>query len=298
MRENNLKLESIEKYFKEQFPNENSMDKKSEFIFGAANENRKAKRVLLSIDLSIDSIRKAVCEKYDLIITTNLLLNQNKKITNKYIIQKFSLLTKYPVIIYHLNPLTNFQQNFGPYGILTKILSLENQDAIFTFKKKTEYPIGLICVQKSLPNTANIPNLRLKDILIKIRKQVKMPVIEYAGKLNQILKSIALILGYRQLNPNIILKCKEKGCDCIIVSDFSFYDIIYALEQEISVVKVPIWKIYDLFFKKLANYLSVEFPLTKFDFFLSHNPIKQFPNENLNFKNKKYGEQNEKGDRF
>ena len=294
-----MRLESIEKYFKEQFPNENAIGEKSEFIFGAANENRKAKRVLLSIDLSINTIKKAVCEKYDLIITTNLLLNQNKKITSKYIIQKFRLLTKYPVIVYHLNPLTNFQ-NFGPYGVITKLLSLENQDAIFTFKGKKEYPIGLICVQKPLPSTNSAPELklRLKDILIKIRKQVKMPVIEYTGKLNQILKSIALILGYRQLNPNIISKCKEKGCDCIIVADFSFYDVIYALEQKISVIKIPIWKIYHLFFKELTNYLSLEFPLAKFDFFLSHNPIKQFPNENFNFKYKKYGEQNEKGDRF
>lgn len=241
--------------------------------YGKKNPNKVIKKIMLTIDLSLEAIHFALKKKVNLIISHHGLVNKPIEYFNQNLINKLSLLSKYPISIFVLS--SSFIAAEG--GITDTILEALylKLDKTFNIKLKNgiKVPIGRICLPKNYPNQ-NKP-FKLEDLIKRIKVNLNLDYVSYVGDLKTEIKKICII-GGDSPNNDILKKIINKGCDCYISGRINYFDAIFARDIGLTLIETSHYKNEIIALKKIGNLLSLEFPYVEFLIFDSKDPYKTY----------------------
>ena len=235
------------------------------------SRNKIIKKVLLTIDLSLEAIHFAIKNKVSLIISHHSLINKPIKKFSQNIIDKLTLLSKYPISIYILNS-SFIAAEGGVSDTLVNALYLKLEDTLeIKNKNGLKIPIGRICSPMNYPNKKTPFNL--EDLIKRIKKNLNLRSVPFVGDLGRSVRRICVIGGYIS-NTKLIKKAINLGCDCYISGRINYFDAIFARDVGLNLIEVSHYNNEILAMKKLYNVLSLEFPQAEFFIFESKNPYK------------------------
>jgi len=236
-------------------------------------QNKVIKKVMLTVDLTLDSIHYAVKNKINLIITLHGLLNKPVRSFNRQEINKLTLLTKQPIIVFVLET-TFVAAEGGISDTIMEALYLKSLKTFDIFERNGEkIPIGRICQPKPYPHDTKI--FRLENLIERIKTNCELSIIPYVGNLKKRIDKICIIGG--EFNDLMYLEeLQQYNCDCLISGKISYVEAISAKENGISLIEVSHCRSANMALKRLCNILSLEFPRDEFFFFPSEHPIKIF----------------------
>ena len=250
--------------------------KKSE-VYGLhyyeGNEKKPIKKVILTVDLSLEAIHYAVVNKVNLIISHHGFFEGSIKNFSPNLIKKLNLLSNYPISIFVLN--TPFiAAEGGISDTLMQLLYLKLED-IFMIKLKSgrKVPLGRICYPESLNLKSN--SITLINILKRVKANLNMDYIQYSGVLNRILKKICIV-GAEYTNEKMLVSAKKKDCDCFISFKINHHLADLACDIDLALIGVSHYQTEYLSLKKLCNILSLEYPKCEFILYESNDPQKFF----------------------
>ncbi|MFX1444533.1 MAG: Nif3-like dinuclear metal center hexameric protein [Promethearchaeota archaeon] len=238
--------------------------------YGNKNSNNIIKRVMLSLDLNLEAIHFATLNRVNFIISYRGLINEPLKNFNQNLVNKLSLLSKYPLNIFVLN--SSFVAAEGGISdtILDKIyLTLDKTFDIIN-KNNVAIPIGRICLPKKYPN--QIQSFTLQDLLKRIKVNLEVDNLCYVGELNTKINRICLI-GAKLPNLMLLERIISQGCDCLISCDFNYKEAMFAKDIGLTLIKIPHYHCEIKAMKRLSNTLSLEFPNDEIFLYESKNPL-------------------------
>ena len=238
--------------------------------YNTKSTNKLIKKVMLTIDLSIEALHYALKNKISLIISNHGLVNNPIEVFNQNLINKLILLNKYPISIFVLNSSFTAAEG-GVSDTLADSLYL-NIDNTFEIKncKGIKVPIGRICTPKNFLN--NCQKITLEDLIKRIKINLNLTQIIYVGNLKKQIKKICLI-GGDYSNVKYLKKAVKLGCDCFISGKINYFDAIFGRDTGLNLIETSHYEVEVLALKKLSNILSLEFPYTEFTVFDSGNPF-------------------------
>ena len=184
-----------------------------------AAQNIKINKVLITLDLNFNVLEYARANRFNLIISHHPLIFKGIKniIAYKHFKSKLIkelLLSKIALFILH----TNLDKHF--YNLLSKKLKLIN------IKSLSEKGIGSYGV---LPRA-----LSLKELVKKVKKELKLKFLKYTGDNNKKIKTVACVGGSgASFVDNILL---EKKIDALITSDIKYHAALLSEEFGISLI--------------------------------------------------------------
>jgi len=241
--------------------------------YGSSDENKLIKKVLLTLDLSLNAIHYAVRKKVSLIISLHSLFDNAIRNLNPLIIKKLSLLTKYPTSIFILNSSYNIAEGGIIDTVIEKLyLKLEHTLNIRKGSIK-EFPIARICSPQNYLNSDKI--FSLEKLLMRIKSNLETSDIKYSGSLKEKINKIC-ILKKNYFDYKIIEKAISEGVNCFITEGFEYLESNLARDLGISLIKLPIFRIKMIGLKKLYNILSLEFPYDEFYLYEPQDPISKY----------------------
>lgn len=241
--------------------------------FDNLRNNKIIKRVMLTIDLSLDAIYFALKNKFSLIISHHSLINKSIKKFNRNLINKLSLLTKYPISIFVLNS-SFIAAEGGVTDTLINVLSLKLENVVeIKSDNGKKIPIGRICSLLNYPNEK--ASFTLEDLIKRIKINLSLESVTFVGDLGRIIKKICLIGGDLS-NISLIKKSITSGCDCYISGKIEYFDAIFARDLGLNLIEISHYKNEILAMKKLCHVLSLEFPQVEFVLFDSKDPIQTY----------------------
>ncbi|KKN45626.1 hypothetical protein LCGC14_0681020 [marine sediment metagenome] len=246
-------------------------------IYGLQYDKKKSDRlirkVVLTMDLSLEMIYFAVKNKIGLIIANNSLIHNPINKFNFILINKLSLLSKYPISIYVLSS-SFIGAEGGISDTLVRALYFK-LECLFEIKNKVgiNIPIGRICSPLKYVDKNHI--ITLEDILNRIKTNLNMKAISYIGDLNKPIKKICVVGGDNS-KISFITKAVKFGCDCYISGKINYGEGIFARDIGINLIEISTYKKGILTLKKLCNILSLEFPHVEFFLFESKDPFKTY----------------------
>jgi len=241
--------------------------------FDKMRNNKTIKKVMLTIDLSLEAIHFALKQKVSLIISHHSLINKPIKNFNQSIIDKLTLLSKYPISIFVLNS-SFIAAEGGISDTLVNLLYLKLEN-VFEIKNKDgkSIPIGRICSLLNYPNQ-KCP-ITLEDLIERIKRNLGLKSIPFVGELGRIINKICII-GGNISNIKFVKKAVSVGCDCYISGNINYFDAIYARDIGLNLIEISHYRNEIMAMKKLCHILSLEFPQVEFVLFESKNPIKTY----------------------
>jgi putative NIF3 family GTP cyclohydrolase 1 type 2 len=232
--------------------------------FGQAYNEKKIKKVLLTIELNLESIHYAIKNKINLIISYKGLITKPVNKFNNALIKKLTLLSKFPILIYILNSSLiaaeggvsdTIMETF--YFQLTKLFEIKNI-------RGKMIPLGRICIPKSY--SENSAPFNLMKLLNRIKSNLLLESLSFTGELNSEVKKICIIGGEIK-NFNYLKEVYRNDCDCLISGTLNNEIAFLAKDLNINLIKIPLYPCLNITIKKLTNYLSLEFPYDEFLFF-------------------------------
>lgn len=241
--------------------------------YGQVNNKKHIKKILFTIDLSLESIHYAVKNKINLIISLNGFNINPITHFNQLLINKLNLLSRYPLLIFILNS-TFIAAEGGVSDTIMESLYLKLDQTLNVENNWGDsIPIGRICVPNSY--TENNKIMTLNDLFKRIKSNLGVEEILFVGELNSEVKKICII-GEDKTNINYLRKALKNECDCYISGYFDHQIASYAKESRLNLIGISLYNSNTIALKKMHNILSLEFPHDDFYFFESRNPINIF----------------------
>jgi len=241
--------------------------------YGQVNNKKHIKKILFTIDLSLESIHYAVKNKINLIISLNGFNINPITHFNQLLINKLNLLSRYPLLIFILNS-TFIAAEGGVSDTIMESLYLKLDQTLNVENNWGDsIPIGRICV----PNfyTENNKIMTLNDLFKRIKSNLEVEEVLFVGELNSEVKKICIV-GEDKTNINYLRKALKNECDCYISGYFDHQIASYAKESRLNLIGISLYNCNTIALKKMHNILSLEFPHDDFYFFESRNPINIF----------------------
>jgi putative NIF3 family GTP cyclohydrolase 1 type 2 len=236
-------------------------------------QNRVIRKIMITIDLTLNSIHYAVRNKINLIITLHGFLNKPISSFNRQQINKLTLLTKQPIIVFVLES-SFIAAEGGVSDTIVEALYLKSLKPLDVIKKDGErIPIGRICQPKLYPHDAQ--KLRLENLIQRIKTNFELSRIPYVGNLKKEIDNICIIGGEIN-NLTYLEEILQNNCECLISGKISHIEAIFSKENGISLVEVSHYRSANVALRRLCNTLSLEFPRDEFYYFSSETPIKIF----------------------
>ncbi|MHA2394314.1 MAG: Nif3-like dinuclear metal center hexameric protein [Promethearchaeota archaeon] len=239
--------------------------------YNQSKVNKTIRKVMLTIDLSIEALHFALQNKVNLIISHHGLVNKPVYAFNQNLINKLILLNKYPISIFVLNsPFIAAEGGVSETLANILYLNLEKPLHIKTDNGK-KVPIGRICTPKCYLN--NNAEMTLESLIKRIKTHLNLTHLLYVGDLKREIKKICIVGGN---TPNIkyLKKSFKSGCDCFISGKITHFEAIYGRDTGLALIEASHYKIKILALKRLCNILSLEFPFVEFLLFESKDPLK------------------------
>jgi len=123
------------------------------FHYGHYNNDKIIKRVMLTVDLSLKALHFAIKNKINLIISLNGLVNESIKNFKPSLINKLSILSKYPISIFVLGyPFYAAEGGINDTMMDALYLKLDHPFEIKNYKG-FHIPIGRICIPNLYPDS-------------------------------------------------------------------------------------------------------------------------------------------------
>jgi putative NIF3 family GTP cyclohydrolase 1 type 2 len=241
--------------------------------YGKTDNNKVIKKVLLTLDLSLNVIHFAITSKINLIVSYRGLIDKPIRYFNQHIVSKFTLLSKYPIDIFVLNS-SFIAAEGGISDTIMEALFLE-LDKNFEISKNNGdvVPIGRISLPKNYPNYMN--TFSLENLLKRVKANLDVQSVSYVGQLDKRINKICII-GGKLINTKLLEKALHYGCDCYISCKINHNQAIFANDLGISLIKIPSYNCEIKALRKLSNILSLEFPMDDIFLYESKNPINSY----------------------
>jgi putative NIF3 family GTP cyclohydrolase 1 type 2 len=238
--------------------------------YGSKNNDKVIKKVMITLDLSLEAIHHAIKNKTNLIITQRGLINKAVKDFNYELVRKLTLLTKYPISVFVLS--TPFTAAEGGISDTIRESLFLKLDKTFNIKGKNgnKIPLGRVCYPQEYSSQET--SMRLEDLLKRIKNNLDLKKLFYIGKLHKNINKICII-GSNNLNLKYFKKAIKYGCDCYITSEIKNDEIIYARDSGVALIFIPYFKLEVNALKKLCNILSLEFPRDEIFMYESEDPV-------------------------
>ncbi|MFW9772233.1 MAG: Nif3-like dinuclear metal center hexameric protein, partial [Candidatus Thorarchaeota archaeon] len=201
--------------------------------YNQSKVKKNIKKVMLTIDLSIEALHFALQKKVNLIISHHGLVDKPIYIFNQHLINKLILLNKYPISIFVLNS-SFIAAEGGVSETLANILYLDIEKPLYVKTNNgKKIPIGRICSPKSYLNSKK--KITLEDLIKRIKTHLNLSHLLYTGDLNRTIEKICII-GGNTPDINYISKSLKEGCDCFISGSITDFEAIYGKEMGISLI--------------------------------------------------------------
>jgi len=241
--------------------------------YGQIHSKKYIKKILFTVDLSLESIHYAIKNKINLILSLNNFNNNPITHFNQLLINKLNLLSRFPLLIFILNS-TFIAAEGGVSDTIMESLYLK-LDQTFNVKNKRgdSIPLGRICVPNSY--TENNKIMTLDNLLRRTKSNLEVEDVLFVGELNSEVKKICIV-GSDKSNVNYLRKALKYECDCYISGYFDHQSASYAKESRLNLIGISLYNCNTIALKKMHNILSLEFPRDDFYFFESRNPINVF----------------------
>jgi putative NIF3 family GTP cyclohydrolase 1 type 2 len=238
--------------------------------YGITNPKRVIKKILISLNLSLEAIHYAFKNKINLIISYQGLINSPIEKFNQFLVKKLSILSKYPLSIFVLNSsfiaaeegISETIMN-ALYLNLEKTLNIEN-------KTGEEIPLGRVCTPIEYPNQKN--QLNLEGLIKRVKNIFEAKKIFYVGDLSRIIKKCCIV-GGNNSDMKLMELALEYNCDCFISSKIRYEEALFAKEIGLNLIEISHYKSAVISLKKLYSVLSLEFPYEEFFFVESEDPL-------------------------
>ncbi len=241
--------------------------------YGQVNNKKHIKKILFTIDLSLESIHYAIKNKINLIISLNGFNNNPITHFNQLLINKLNLLSRYPLLIFLLNS-TFIAAEGGVSDTIMESLYLKLDQTLNVKNNRGDsVPIGRICVPNSY--TRNNKIMTLDNLLKRIKSNLEVEEVLFVGELNSEVNKICIV-GEDKLNIKYLRKALKNKCDCYISGYFDHQIASYAKESRLNLIGISLYNCNTIALKKMHNILSLEFPHDNFYFFESRDPINIF----------------------
>ncbi|MFX1528985.1 MAG: Nif3-like dinuclear metal center hexameric protein [Promethearchaeota archaeon] len=241
--------------------------------YGEESKNKVIRKIMVTIDLSLESIHFALKKKVNLIISLNGLINKSITNFNSELINKLTLLSRYPIDIFVLNR-SFIAAEGGISDTIMSALSLKLDQPFFIKNRNSNLiPVGRLCMPLIYQNHEK--KLALEDLIIRIRTNLKINDIYYVGDLKRHIEKICII-GGELLLTEYLKELKNLSCDCLISGEMSTSIAKIAKDMDICLINIPLFKIKTLALRKLCNFLSLKYPNDDFFFFEAENPLKPY----------------------
>jgi dinuclear metal center YbgI/SA1388 family protein len=235
-----------------------------------SNKRKLIKKVMLTVDLTMEAIHEAVKNKTNLLLSHHGLFEYSINKFSKELINKLNLLTRYPISIYVLNsPFIAVECGISETIMelfslkLENVFEIENSEGLLV-------PIGRIC--EPIYYSDRKREFTLEMMIKRIKANLNQRSVRYAGNLTKSVHKICIV-GGDFFNPMYIRKAIEYGSECYISSTIDHTSAKLALDLGINIIEVPHFDCELVALKKLKNILSLEFPEIEFTVFDSKNPI-------------------------
>jgi len=270
-----MHLEEIENLIKKeiapkQFRNDSEI---YGFHYGNYSYNKLIKKVMLTVDLSLNALHFAIKNKVSLIISLNGLISDPIKNFKPNLINKISILSKFPISIFVLgSPFYAAEGGIIDLILDTLFLKLERP---LNIKNNLDFniPVGRICIPKLYPSSKE--RLTLKDLINRIYSNLNVKPIHYLGDLKKEISSICILGGEDHFIKYFDVVLSE-DCDCFIIEKTNKSSLSCAFDLGVNLIEFSFFNCEILAIKKLYNYLSLKFPYDEFYLFNSRNPLKLY----------------------
>jgi putative NIF3 family GTP cyclohydrolase 1 type 2 len=274
--------------------------KKPSEVYGFHYSNsvykKKIKKIMITRDLNLNSLHFAIKNKINLIISLKGLIHKPIIDFNPNLINKLSLLSKYPISIFVLSSspnLINKLSLLSKYPISIFVLSSSfyaaeggiSDTIIEALFLKLDHPveiknsngisipIGRICIPNFYPGISK--PFTLENLIERIRSNMNINSILYLGEIKSIINRICIIGGENFFDKHLD-EILTQGCDCFITERVKRSTIDYLNDLGLNFIEIPFFNCEVLALKKLCNYLSLKFPYDEFCLFNSRNPLKLY----------------------
>lgn len=272
-----MQLEEIELFIKKEIaPEEFRLNSEIYgFHYGNSNNNKLIKKIMLTVDLSLNALQFAIENKINLIISLNGLINEPIKNFKPYLINKISILSKYPLSVFVLGSAFYVAED-GILDLILEALFLKLERPLeISNQNGYKIPVGRYCIPNFYPNSKE--SFTLENLIKRINSYLKIKPICYLGELKKEISSIC-ILGGEQLFINYYDLILNQKCDCFITEKTNKSVVSYAYDIGINLIEFSFFNCEVLALKKLCNHLSLKFPYDEFYVFNSRNPLKLYIN--------------------
>jgi len=236
--------------------------------FGQTLEDRNIKKVMITLDPSLDAIIEASKQKVSLLLSYYGLIHRPTLYFHDNLVKKFRLLSISRIILYVLHSAFEAAQN-GISEILANKLFLKIED-LFYFKNKfgNQAPLGRICVPEKILGKER--PLILNKLIERIKKTLDLKYIRYIGELNKEIKKIC-IMG--SVSTESLLNAVEAGCDCYLTRQLNYDDALLARDLDIVLIETSHFESEIIGMNELHKILSIEFPRDPFILYNSNDPF-------------------------
>ncbi|GIM28054.1 GTP cyclohydrolase 1 type 2 [Clostridium polyendosporum] len=187
-------------------------------------------KVLIALDCTLQVIEEAKKEKVELIITHHpLLFRKPSSITTDTLLgKKIIELIKSDINLYSAH--TNLDSiKEGMNDTIVRLLGFSS-DKIIELSKQRGYEnsgLGRIISVKD--------GIELQSLIKRIKQKLGVNSLRYAGKENQVVRTIAVINGSGQ---DFFEVAKRMGADCIITGDTTYHFVSDFKELGISIIDI------------------------------------------------------------
>ena len=241
--------------------------------YGNSKNIKNIRRVMFTVDLTIEAIYYALKNKFNLIISYYGLIKDQTYNFNSLLIKKLSLLTKFPILIFVLN--WPFIAAEG--GVCDTIVDLLYLDITKTFNSSNNrmdsIPIGRICTPRVYERKNNA--LKLVDLVKRVKSNLNMKKVSFVGNPGDIVKKVCII-ALNSIQHDFLEKALEEGCSCLICEKITHENAIDAQEMGLALVEISHYNSRIITMRNVCNLLSLEFPFDEFDLFEQKDPIDVF----------------------
>lgn len=215
--------------------------------FLVGNRKSKLKGMLLTLDVNEETIKEAVENNCNLIFSHHpFIFSSLKSVTEDKEKGKMIIdLIKNEISVYSAH--TNLDMVSGGLNdVLMEMLDLKNSSILVLGEDSNvkNYGTGRVCDC----------NLRLGELIEKIKSELNPSGIRYSGDINDIVKRVAVINGS---GADFIKEASKASADCVITGDTKYHEVQMAKELGINVIDPghfdTEWKVFLKFTKKFFS---------------------------------------------
>ncbi len=232
--------------------------------FGTFYGSKEIKKVLLTPDLNLNAIHFAMLNKIGLVISFFGLIKNPIDRFPKELVDKFTILTRYPVLIYVLGPAFISAENGVSDAAITSFRPLIEKENVINIKGATDVkiPLGRMCRPFRLTENFR-EEVKFGDLLEAAKNAYSGSIGAYSNNYEKKINKVAVFgtdLDFVEKDGEI----RWNEYDCVIAGAISTPIMLLFRDLDVSILSIPLLEVIDMALSKLHGILSLEFSNDEF----------------------------------